>query len=283
MLDGLDGIVSRYEVFLVDAWGVLHDGKSLYPGAGELLEQFMQRGKKVIILSNAARRIADFKAELTKLGILSSLYTDAITSGELCHQALTESGDLRPGNIGNRYFYQGPDRSRGILSDLNLEQVESLKEANFIVNTGAEGNLPDASGFENLLREARSLELPMFCANPDRVAIRGGVMGISAGAIAYDYQKLGGKVIYFGKPHLPIYQRCFDLYPQFGRSAFVMLGDGLPTDIRGANQAEIDSIFLTSGIHQQEINGAQANALEALFNKYQAHPTHVLQNLKLRM
>lgn len=278
-LDGLSSIVSHYDVFLVDAWGVLHDGKSLYPGAGELLDRLIKADKKVVILSNAARRIADFKTELLKVGVSSQRYTEAITSGELCHQALVEPYDVGLEKIGNHYFYQGPERSRGILKGLDLEEVELLADAGFIINTGAEGNVPDASGFVKMLSEAQVLGLPMLCANPDRVAIRGGVMGISAGAIAYQYEQMGGKVVYFGKPHLPIYQRCFKLFPQIDRSAFVMLGDGLPTDIRGANQAGIDSVFLSSGIHQVELSGADAITLDTLFDKYRVRPTYTLSSL----
>lgn len=276
ILENITTVFQSYEVFLVDAWGVLHDGKSLYPGAGEMLEQLMDAGKKVIILSNAARRIPAFKAELANLGISNTLYTDAVTSGELTWQAFND-GVLA--ELGSHYFYQGPQRSRGILDGIDQEEVSGLEEAQFIINTGAEGNQPDASAFAAMLSEARRRALPMVCANPDRVAIRGGVPGISAGAIALAYEQLGGKVIYFGKPHAPIYRYCFDLFPEIDPSAYVMLGDGLATDIKGANKAGIDSVFLTSGIHQPDLSGDQAITLSALFVKYQAWPNYVVQNL----
>jgi HAD superfamily hydrolase (TIGR01459 family) len=276
ILENIITVFQSYEVFLVDAWGVLHDGKSLYPGAGEMLEQLTDAGKKIIILSNAARRIPAFKEELAKLDILTASYTDAVTSGDLTWQAFNDSGLAE---LGTHYFYQGPQRSRGILDGLALTEVRKLREAQFIINAGVEGNQPDTSAFAALLREARKLTLPMVCANPDRVAIRGGVPGISAGAIALAYEQLGGKLIYFGKPHAPIYQYCFDLFPEVNPSAYVMLGDGLATDIKGANKAGIDSVFLTSGIHQPELSGDQAITLSALFEKYQAWPEYVVQNL----
>jgi len=276
VLDNLRAVASQYEVFLVDAWGVLHDGASLYPGAGETLKWLITADKKVVIMSNAARRVPAFKNELAKVGISNVLYTDAVTSGELTWQALN-NGQLV--DRGYNYYYQGPERSRGILEGLRLTEVDDLQQAQFIINTGAEGNQPDASAFDPMLDEARALNLPMVCANPDRIAIRGGVPGISAGAIALAYEQKGGNAIYFGKPHAPVYQCCFELYPDIAPSAFVMLGDSLATDIKGANKAGIDSIFLASGIHQAELDRKKALAPGALFEKYQAWPTYVLQNL----
>lgn len=278
-LNELDMLIKQYQVFLVDAWGVIHDGNSLYSGAGKMLERLIDSGKKVIVLSNAARRIPAFKTELCRLGITAELYTDAVTSGDLTCQALKNRGSATFESIGCRYFYLGPLRSHGLLDGLKLKEVRGLGEADFILNTGAEGNQPDASGFEVILSEARDLGLPMVCANPDKIAIRGGVPGISAGAIADAYERMGGKVIYFGKPHRPIYQYCFDLFPGTEQTAFVMIGDGLATDIKGANNAGIDSVFLASGIHHQELAGTNALKLEELFLQYQARPDYVLQDL----
>lgn len=279
LLEKLDVVFDQYQVFLVDAWGVLHDGRSLYPGARRVLEQLIDADKKVIVLSNAARRIPAFEAELEKVGISRGLYTAAVTSGELSWRALNEKNTGPLSRAGCRYFYQGPKRSRGLLEGLALKEVAQLSEADFIINTGAEGNQPDARAFGSMLRQAREMDLPMLCANPDRIAIRGGVLGISAGAIAYAYEQLGGKVIYFGKPHRPVYQYCFNLYAEVDSREFVMLGDGLITDIKGANNACIDSVFLMSGIHHAELCGAEAIKPAVLFEKYQAWPKYVLNNL----
>ena len=149
LLENLDAVFRQYEVFLVDAWGVLHDGKTLYPGAGEMLKRLMAAGKKVIVLSNAARRIPAFRKELEKVGISPALYTDAVTSGELSWRALSNSGESALAGAGHRYYYQGPQRSRGLLDGLALEEVSQLPAANFIINTGAEGNQPDTSAFRS--------------------------------------------------------------------------------------------------------------------------------------
>jgi HAD superfamily hydrolase (TIGR01459 family) len=280
-LDATSALISRYDVYLIDAWGVLHDGTSLYPGAVQFLQELKNAGKKTVILSNAARRIVTFKQELVGVGIGEDLYTDAITSGELTWQALSNRKTGPLVGIGHRYYYQGPERSRNILETLVLEETKRLKDADFILNTGAEGNQADGSSFEPLLRKAISFEIPMVCANPDQVAIRGGIRGISAGAIAREYEYLGGQVIYFGKPHAAIYQYCFELFSDIERSAFLMIGDGLATDIRGANKANIDSAFLRSGIHETEISLPSVLSLKSLFEKYHATPTYTLKSLEV--
>ena len=276
-ISGLADLIDRYEVFLIDAWGVLHDGRQLYPGVRKTLLQLQRADKAVIVLSNAARRHVDFKQELAKLGLGNDLYSTVVTSGELSWRALH---DRLPAiaHFGSRFFYLGPDRSRGVIGDLDREEVHALSEADFIVNTGAQGNQPDASSFEPLLQEASKLGLPMLCANPDQLAVRGGVMGISAGAIARLYQQTGGEVIYFGKPHAPIYEACFELYSDIPRERFLMLGDGLATDIKGANRAGIDSVFLSSGIHHSELE-KEPQGLQTLSQRYQVTPTYVMHSM----
>jgi len=275
VVTSLSELFDRYDVFLIDAWGVLHDGRQLYPGVRETLLQLRQADKAVLVLSNAARRHADFKRELARLGLQGDMYSAVVTSGELSWRALH---DRSPAFVksGSRFFYLGPDRSRGVVEGLDLEEVKTLSKADFIVNTGAQGNQPDAGRFEPLLREAVERALPMLCANPDQIAVRGGVTGISAGAIARLYEKIGGGVIYFGKPHAPVYEACFRRYPEIPRSRILMLGDGLATDIKGANQAEIDSVFLSSGIHQAEL---EKSDLQTLFQRYQATPTYVIPSM----
>lgn len=279
LITDLSEQTDQYDVFLIDAWGVLHDGYQLYPGVRETLTRLKAANRQIIIISNAARRHSEFKLELDKLGLGEDLYSDVVTSGELTWQAFQRQSDVVT-KLGRRYFYQGPQRSRELMQGLYLDEVDGLEQAEFILNTGAEGNHTDASAFETLLQDARGMGLAMVCANPDQLAIRGGVPGISAGAIAKSYERLGGEVIYFGKPHPPIYEQCFALYPDKRRTQFLMLGDGLATDIRGANNAAIDSVFLSSGIHAAELEGDTPATLEKLYAHYQAYPTFVMNSMQ---
>ena len=204
-LERLSQLSNQYDAFLIDAWGVLHDGASVFPHAFECLKSLKKQSKRVVIISNAARRSNEFDLELAASGIDSSIFDFSLSSGELFWQN-AKSGKYTA--LGKRCYYFGPERSKGILEDLELDLVDSLEAADFIVNAGAEGNLPDVSSFLPLLKEAANKKLPMICANPDLVAIRKGVRGISAGAIAQRYQRMGGEVEYIGKPHAQIYKHC---------------------------------------------------------------------------
>ena len=254
-LERLSQLSNQYDAFLIDAWGVLHDGASVFPHAYECLKSLKKQAKTLVILSNAARRSSEFDLELAAAGIDLSEFDFSLSSGELFWQNAIGG---KYAALGERSYYLGPERSKGILYDLELDLVNSLDAADFIVNAGAEGNLPDVSSFLSLLKKAANRKLPMICANPDLVAIRKGVRGISAGAIAQRYQQMGGEVEYIGKPHTQIYEHCVTRLSGIPKSRMLMIGDGLQTDILGANKFGIDSVFLRDGIYAEQINLAKS-------------------------
>jgi HAD superfamily hydrolase (TIGR01459 family) len=264
ILPGLAAVQYLYDAYLIDAWGVLHDGKTLYPGALECLTQLRRLGKKVIILSNAARRRDAVASELNQIGIDHSLYQDIVSSGELAWCSMRERID-KGSFFGKQGYYLGPVRSRGLLEGLELSWQDSIQHADFILNTGApEGNPPDTAGCEGLLKTAVKLKLPMICANPDTVAIRGGQAGISAGAIAERYRQLGATVIeYHGKPHYPIYDSALSLLGDTSRNKILALGDAFATDILGARNAGIDSWLIAGGIHRRMLDPLSLESVSA--------------------
>ncbi len=251
-ISGLAAIADDYDAFLVDVWGVLHDGLVASPFALQCLQTLRHNKKIIIILSNAARRQRDMVTELNRFGIDNHHYDHIVSSGELTWQAIHKRSDEWLGALGKRVYYLGPQRSRGILDQLDIELTDEPEQADFIINTGVEGNLPDTRKLRPLLDRLADTGLPMICANPDRIAIRGGVAGISAGALARDYARAGGQVRYFGKPWEHAYQACYQLIPEIRRERILAIGDGLETDILGANRQQIDSIFIINGIHQND-------------------------------
>lgn len=268
IIDGIGMIADAFDVFIVDVWGVLHDGQRPYPGAIDCLERLRDRGRRVVVVSNAARRLDGLADELSAQRIEPRHYDDLVCSGELVWRKLNR---LDRGGYGRRCYFLGPERSRGILGDLDLLLVDRLEAADFILNTGSEDNPPDTSGFTGLLDRARVLELPMLCANPDQVAIRHGVLGISAGAIARAYERIGGKVESLGKPHAPIYDAVRAL-PGFDPGArAVAIGDGMETDIRGGTDAGMSTVLITGGIHGEEI-AALPGGLNDLCERYACRP-----------
>jgi HAD superfamily hydrolase (TIGR01459 family) len=281
-LERLNQISNQYDAFLIDAWGVLHDGASVFSHAYECLKSLKKQSKSVVIISNAARRSSEFDLELAASGIYSSMFDFSLSSGELFWQN-AKSGKYAA--LGKSCYYLGPERSKGILYDLELDLVNSLEAADFIMNTGAEGNLPDVSSFLSLLKEAANKQLPMICANPDLAAIRKGVRGISAGAIAKQYQQMGGEVEYIGKPHTQIYKHCLSKLADVPKSRILMIGDGLQTDILGANKIGIDSVFIRDGIYAEQIKLAKSHlnsekaVYENLFKSESAKPDFMIDKL----
>ena len=250
IISGLADIQQHYKAFLIDAWGVLHDGRQAYPYALDCLKSLQVQGKKVVILSNAARRCAVMALELQALGIGPGLYQSVLSSGELTWKSLC--GKSFRGQHG---YYLGPPRSRGLLEGLNLNWVDDIESADFILNTGApEGNPSNTRGSEALMKTAVSRDLPMICANPDLVAIRGGQAGISAGALAQRYKELGGgQITYHGKPHAPVYQHALALLGTTLPSQVLAIGDAYETDIRGGNNAGLDTCLIAAGIHRETL------------------------------
>ncbi len=286
-IKNLSDIPKNYDAFLIDAWGVLHDGGLAFPKALECLASLRHDSKKAVILSNAARRTKDFNKELLKSGIDSSSYDFSLSSGELVWQNLKHNTyNNSHKRLGERCYYLGPIRSAGLLNDLDLDIVSNIDNADFILNAGTEGNQPDALQHKSLLQKAFKKQLPMICANPDLVAIRKGVRGISAGAIAKLYEELGGTVQYTGKPYPQIYQICHEKLGQIPKSRMLMIGDGLQTDIKGANDFGIDSLFIKDGIYQQQIEylslsyvDNEVNSLNKLFAEEGVKPTFYMDHL----
>ncbi len=249
---------------LVDAWGVLHDGERLYPYAHDCLVNLRKKGKKVIIISNAARRCEAIVAELKSFNVQPEDYYSVISSGELTWQAIRQT--LHNGTLsGHRGYYLGPLRSHGLVDGLELDWIDDVEQADFILCTGApNGNPLTTIDSEALLTMAASKNIPMICANPDQIAIRGGQAGICAGALAKRYSDLGASTIYYyGKPHLPIYTRALALLG-LEASQVLAIGDAFETDIRGGRKAGLDTCLIATGIHRDHLFPLTAKRVDTI-------------------
>jgi len=275
---GLEAIVDNYDALLVDAWGVLHDGRSCYPGAVECLQQLSRRHKPVIVLSNAARRHDAIERELLRVGITPESYHSVQSSGELAWQWLNSTANLN--EIGYSGYYLGPGRSQSLCDGLPVKWVDSLESADFVLNTGAPvGNPREASALKPLLEQMHNYQLPMLCANPDRVAIRAGEMGISAGAIAKLYQSLGARrIIYYGKPQPELFEQAMQVLSRSEKSRVLMVGDAFETDIAGAANFGIDSLLISGGIHEAELTPLSTETVIRAANRYATAPTFYCQS-----
>lgn len=258
-LNGFGDIVASYDGFILDLWGVIHDGVTPYPGAIDTLRRLRDMGKPAVLLSNAPRRGAVAQMALRAMGIDDGLYTGIMTSGEATHRALAQRNDPWFAALGRRVFHLGPARDRNVIDGLDLVRVETPAEAEFVVNTGPDdlAGPSEVEDHEDVLQACRKAGLPMICSNPDLAVIRGGVRVICAGALTLRYEAIGGVAYWLGKPDPAIYAPVLEMLdvPQ-GR--VLAVGDSLRTDIAGAAAAGLDSCWVLGGIHGEELGGDHA-------------------------
>ncbi len=252
--DGMAALADSYDALILDLWGVLHNGIAAYPHAIDCLKALKARGKKLLVLSNAPRRAAGILERNIELGLVPELYDALHSSGEETWLHLKERPDAWYRDLGRRGFHLGPARDLGIREGLEIEFVDDLADADFILNTGADRAEDRVEDFEALLQAALARNLPMVCANPDLVVMRGAALEICAGAIAARYEALGAEVRYHGKPHADVYRRAFALLGVEDPSRIAGVGDSFRTDIAGARAAGIDGIFIAGGIHIEELS-----------------------------
>ena len=267
-LPGFAPLAERYHGFILDLWGVVHDGVKPYPGAVDCLTRLRERGKRVVMLSNAPRRNHAAQSSMRAMGIADDLYTDILTSGEAVYRHLRDRPDGWWRNLGTSVFHLGPARDRNVLEGLGLTEVATPAQAQFVLNTGPDDhrNPSDMAEFEPILAACRAAGLPMICGNPDLEVIRDGVRVLCAGSLALRYEAMGGDVRSLGKPDPAIYQPVFqmlDLPP----ACVLAVGDSLRTDIAGAAAVAVAACWVLGGLHGEALAGdtsrARAAAVEA--------------------
>ena len=258
-LNHLAEIHKNYDTYIIDLWGVIHNGVRLNSKAIEAVEKLIQSNKKVIFLTNAPRPCKEVKIFLRNLKINENLLENVFSSGEAAMLSLQEK------KYGEFFFHLGPEKDDSIFFNIKEKKV-SIEECNFILCTGVVDNYnEDLNYYKKLLKNHISKKL--ICTNPDLIVHRGNTVEYCAGTIAEIFESLGGQVIYFGKPHKEIYQMCFSK-----NEKAIAIGDNLNTDIKGANNMNIDSIFISSGVHRTEFK--RESELSNLSKKYQVKLTY---------
>ncbi|MCZ6885542.1 MAG: TIGR01459 family HAD-type hydrolase [Alphaproteobacteria bacterium] len=250
---GIGPLLEGYDGLILDLWGVIHDGRDLYPGVTETLARITETGTKVVMLSNAPRRSSAVIEGMSAMGIDRALYTDVLSSGELTWRALKHRTEPWARALGNRCLHIGPDRDLGLLDGLDLEKIGAPEAGAFILNTGPWADGEQVADYESVLGGALACAMPMICANPDMQVIRAGTRIICAGALAARYAEMGGEVHYFGKPYGGAYTACLELMAITDPARLLAVGDSFATDIRGAVDAGVASVLVTSGIHGAEM------------------------------
>jgi HAD superfamily hydrolase (TIGR01459 family) len=266
LLPGLAAIASRYDALICDVWGVLHNGHRAHGPAVEALRRFRAAHGPVVLLTNAPRPVEDVKAQFVHYGVPEDAYDVIMTSGVAAREDLAK----RAQNHRLAMLHIGPERDRGVFDGLPLDSVDADK-AEIVLCTGlVDDDTETPEDYRDLLASLRARDLPMLCANPDIVVQKGEKLLYCAGALAKAYEAAGGRVIYYGKPYRPIYESALArLETIAGRpiSRPLAVGDGLFTDIAGANGFGIDALFIADGVHGEELGDLSPESLGRLFAK----------------
>ena len=252
-VEGLRDLVGGVEVVLSDIWGVVHNGLVAFPEACEALHTFRKQGGTVILITNAPRPADSVQRQLRKLGVADDTYDAIVSSGDLTRQFVAD-------HPGRKMYWIGPERDSSLHRGLDMV-LAPLEQTDYIVCTGLfDDETESAEDYRKMMLQARDRNLTLICANPDIVVERGDRLIYCAGAIAELYRELGGEVIFYGKPHRPIYERAMELAAErhhhpIELNRVLAIGDSVRTDLAGAHSFGIDCLFVTRGIHAEEFEG----------------------------
>jgi HAD superfamily hydrolase (TIGR01459 family) len=285
VISGLSAIASRYDGFLLDQWGCIHDGVNTFSGVATALNNLRAAGKRVVVLSNAPRRADSVTASMAKLGIGPEYYDAMLSSGEAVWQALSLRDDKWHAALGTRCLHIGPERDRGMLEGNGLTRAHGAADADLILITGPDDDTLGVEQHEELLRACQARGLPMLCANPDLVVVKGAQRLLCAGAVAARYAELGGVVMQYGKPNAGIYDRAMRMLGLTDRKRVLAVGDSFHTDVGGALKAGIDVAFIPGGIHGDALGVHMGEApspekMAEMIRTFGFQPTWVLPELK---
>ena len=272
-------LIDEYEIFFFDQWGVLHDGEKIFSDAEKVFEVLQKSKKKIFIISNSGKRSSDNIERMKKLGSNHILKTTMITSGDVCYELLINK--KKPfQNIGNNYFVVATDYP--LLDKTNYKKTTDLDKSDFLLLSSTTG-FNDYENLKQIFDRAIQLKLPLVCSNPDILGVSGEKIHPSTGDLAIQYKKLGGIIHVIGKPGFEIFDFAFNQASSL-KEKVLMVGDSLFNDIFGANQFEIDSLLITSGIHRKDFSSNRdfQEIIDNIYSAYQntGNPTYILDKLK---
>ena len=266
LIKGLSQIQSKYDAFLIDLWGVMHNGIQLYPSAIDVLKNLNNFNKRFVLISNAPRPSKSVEKYLLNLKMDKVFLKNVFTSGEVAQQTLKKNV------YGKKFYHLGPQRDKDLIAGFEKNKA-SLEKCDFILCTGLfENEEISLDYYKNLLRKYTKLK--MICTNPDLIVHHGSRSEYCAGTLALTFEELGGKVVYFGKPYPEIYNFCIKK-----NETILVIGDNIRTDIRGANNMKFDSLLVTDGIHKDEFINLPIEDYDKILEKYKTKTNYYQERL----
>jgi HAD superfamily hydrolase (TIGR01459 family) len=283
IIQRLSEVSAGYDAILCDLWGCYHNGLVPYAAAVAGCRDFRARGGLVVLLTNAPRPSASVRRFLDQIGAPPDSYDAIVSSGGACQAALAS------GAFGRRIEYVGPARDLHMLTDIGLEPV-AAEEAEAVLITGFRDDRSETpEDYANEIEAWVRRGLPVLCANPDIVVDRGEERLWCAGAIARAHEEAGGRVVWYGKPHRPIYERCFEVLGELSGASVppervLAIGDGIATDVEGGIRAGLDVLFVTGGLAAGELGADPehpvSSRLERFLSEHDLGPRYAIGRLR---
>ena len=265
-LNGLQSIADNYDLFYIDLWGVVHNGVNLHEKAIAVLNELLKKNKMFVLLTNAPRPNKTVQNFLEKMGMDRVLRDHVFTSGEAALNYLKKSYLLK------KFYHIGPPRDFDLFYLFEKNKCEDISDSEYLLCTGLfDDHDKDLKFYKDLLK--KHITKKMICTNPDLIVDRGEVRELCAGSVAMVFEKMGGEVVYFGKPHPEVYNQSIDNK----NKKILAIGDNLNTDIRGANLLNYDSLLISNGIHRNEIKN---KGIQDVSKEYEAVVNFIQSDLK---
>ena len=264
--EGFSSIVDNYQLFFVDLWGVVHNGVFLHKESIKVLNEISKKKKDYILLTNAPRHNHSVQKKKKKLGMEKEIREHVFTSGEAALNYLKKN------LLGTPFFHVGPPRDFELFKDFENNKLENIENCDYILCTGLfDSHDKDLTYYKKLFE--KNLNKKMICTNPDLIVDRGNQRELCAGSVAMVFEKMGGEVVYFGKPYPEVYNQSFNNK----NKKVLSIGDNLNTDIKGANLLNFDSLIISNGIHKDEI---KEKGIEKTSKSYEAICNYIQSELK---
>ena len=264
--EGLSSITQNYSLFYIDLWGVIHDGITLHKEAIRVLNELDKINKEYVLLTNAPRPSNTVKNFLEKMGLGENIRDHVFSSGEAALRYLKD-------NLFSQKFYHiGPPRDFDLFIDFKKMKSEDLNKSDYLLCTGLfDEHDADLNYYKKLLE--KKVDKKMICTNPDLIVDRGNKRELCAGSVAMIFEKMGGEVVYFGKPYAEVYNQSINNK----NKKILCIGDNLNTDIKGANLLNYDSLLISGGVHKKEIKD---NGLDQVLKNYEVVCNYTQSELK---
>ena len=264
--EGFKLIAQNYDLFYIDLWGVIHNGIKLHDDAILVLNQITKIKKEFVLLTNAPRPIHTVKKILKKMGMEEELTNHVFTSGEASLSYLKKKFSK------NFFFHVGPLRDFDLFHDFKDYKSNKIEDCEYLLCTGLfDEHDKDLNYYKDLLE--KHIEKKMICTNPDLIVDRGDRRDMCAGSVAMVFEKMGGKVVYFGKPYPEVYNQAANKK----NKKVLSIGDNLNTDIKGANLLNYDSLLISNGVHKEEIKN---QGIDVVSKQYESIVNYMQSDLK---